>query len=74
MTKSFTAMAIIKLRDEGKLSLEAPAVKYIPELDQLNYLTNDAQPSRIVNLLTMTASFPEDNPWGDSNCTSPIRC
>jgi CubicO group peptidase (beta-lactamase class C family) len=71
MTKSFTAMAIIKLRDEGKLSLEDPAVKYIPELVKLNYLTNDAPPIRIVSLLTMTAGFPEDNPWGDRQLHEP---
>ena len=29
MTKSFTAMAVLKLRDEGKLSLDDPAEKYI---------------------------------------------
>ena len=28
MTKSFTAMAILKLRDEGKLSLEDPVSKF----------------------------------------------
>ena len=32
MTKSFTAMAILKLRDAGKLTLQDPAAKYIPEL------------------------------------------
>ena len=31
MTKSFTALAILKLRDEGKLSLEDPVSKWIPE-------------------------------------------
>ena len=30
MTKSFTAMAILKLRDEGKLSLDDPAARYVP--------------------------------------------
>ena len=65
MSKSFTAMAILKLRDEGKLSLSDPASRYIPELEQLTYLTADASPVTIFNLLTMTAGFPEDNPWGD---------
>src|SRR4029453_2277055 len=32
MTKSFTAMSILKLRDEGKLALDDPAEKYVPEL------------------------------------------
>ncbi len=65
MTKSFTAMAIMKLRDEGELSLKEPVSKYIPELAKLNYLTSDSPILDIENLLTMTAGFPEDNPWGD---------
>ncbi len=65
MSKSFTAMAILKLRDEGRLSLSDPAHKYLPELEHLIYLTADATPVSIFNLLTMTAGFPEDNPWGD---------
>ena len=32
MSKSFTAMAILKLRDEGKLKLDDPAYLYIPEM------------------------------------------
>ena len=65
MTKSFTAMAILKLRDEGKLSLEDPVQKYIPEIRKADYLTSDSPVMDIENLLTMTAGFPEDNPWGD---------
>ena len=65
MTKSFTAMAILKLRDEGKLSLSDPVSLYFPGLGDLEYPTSDATPISIYNLLTMTAGFPEDNPWGD---------
>jgi CubicO group peptidase (beta-lactamase class C family) len=65
MSKSFTAMAILKLRDEGKLRLDDPAYLYIPEMKELKYLTKDATPVTIRNLLTHTAGFPEDNPWGD---------
>lgn len=71
MTKSFTAMAIIKLRDEGKLSLNDPVSKYIPEMANLEYLTKDAPTIDIENLLTMTAGFPEDNPWGDRQLDEP---
>ncbi|HMS67120.1 MAG TPA: serine hydrolase domain-containing protein [Saprospiraceae bacterium] len=71
MTKSFTAMAIMKLRDEGKLSLSDPASKYLPEMAKLNYLTKDAPIIEIANLLTMTAGFPEDNPWGDRQLHQP---
>src|SRR5437867_12920649 len=40
MTKSFTAMAILKLRDEGKLSLDDPAERHVPELKSLAYPTS----------------------------------
>lgn len=65
MTKSITAMAILKLRDEGKLSLDDPIDKYIPEARGLKELTTDAPPITIRQLLTHNAGFPEDNPWGD---------
>jgi CubicO group peptidase (beta-lactamase class C family) len=65
MTKSFTAMAILKLRDEGKLSLEDPAAKYVPELGALVYPTSDSPTITIRHLLSHAEGFPEDNPWGD---------
>ncbi len=65
MSKSFTAMAILKLRDEGKLRLDDPIYLYIPEARNMKKLTKDAPPITIRNLLTHTAGYPEDNPWGD---------
>lgn len=65
MTKSLTAMAILKLRDEGKLRLDDPAENYIPELKTHKYLTADAPRITVRNLMTHSAGFPEDNPWGD---------
>jgi len=65
MTKSFTAMAILKLRDEGKLNLEDRADRYIPELKKIKYPTADSPPLTIRHLMTHGAGFPEDNPWGD---------
>ncbi len=65
MTKSFTAMAILKLRDEGKLSLDDPLEEYLPEAKNMDLLTTDAPKITIRDLLTHHAGFPEDNPWGD---------
>lgn len=65
MTKSFTALAILKLRDEGKLSLEDPVAKWIPEFARMELPTRDTPPLRIRHLLSHSAGFPEDNPWGD---------
>src|SRR5690606_21920509 len=65
MSKSFTCMAILKLRDEGKLQLDDPAYLYIPELKNIKYPTADAPHITIRHLMTHGAGFPEDNPWGD---------
>jgi CubicO group peptidase (beta-lactamase class C family) len=65
MTKSFTAMAILDLRDDGKLSLDEPAEKYVPELKALAYPTSDSPRITIRHLLSHSEGFPEDNPWGD---------
>ena len=65
MTKSFTAIAILKLRDEGKLSLDDPAEKYVPEMKSLVYPTSDSPRITIRHLLSHAEGFPEDNPWGD---------
>ena len=65
MTKSFTAMAVLKLRDEGKLSLDDPAERWVPELRVLKYPTTDSPRITIRHLLSHAEGFPEDNPWGD---------
>ena len=70
MTKSFTSLAILKLRDEGKLSLEDPVSKWIPEFARMEMPTRDTAPLRIRNILSHSAGFPEDNPWGDQQLSA----
>jgi CubicO group peptidase (beta-lactamase class C family) len=65
MSKSFTASAILLLRDEGRLALDDPAEKYVPELTGWPPVTPDSDRVTIRHLLTMTAGFPTDDPWGD---------
>lgn len=65
MTKSFTALCILKLRDGGKLSLDDPVERYVPELASLKYPTTDSPKLTIRHLLSHSEGFPEDNPWGD---------
>lgn len=65
MSKSFTAMAVLKLRDEGKLQLDDPVEQYIPLMRDQVYPTTDAPLITVRHLLTHGAGFPEDNPWGD---------
>jgi len=64
MTKSFTAMAILQLRDAGKLNLDDPVYLYIPELKD-QQLTQDAPAITIRDLLTHASGLPQDDPWGD---------
>ena len=64
MTKSFTAVAILQLRDEGRLSLDDPVARYLPELASLP-APEGAPELTIRHLLTHSGGFPEDNPWGD---------
>src|SRR6266478_6172279 len=70
MTKSFTALAILKLRDEGKLSLDDPVSKWLPEFARMELPTRDSAPLRIRNLLSHSSGFPEDNPWGDQQLSA----
>ncbi len=65
MSKSFTALAILQLRDAEKLNLDDPVSKYLPEMKKLRYLTTDAPEITIRHLMTHGSGFPEDNPWGD---------
>jgi CubicO group peptidase (beta-lactamase class C family) len=65
MTKSFTAATVLHLRDEGRLRLDDPIAEHVPELAGLRYPTTDSPPITVRHLLTMTAGFPTDDPWGD---------
>jgi CubicO group peptidase (beta-lactamase class C family) len=58
ITKTFTSLAILRLRDAGKLSLDDPAARYLPELGALRYPTRDAPPITIRHLLTHTSGLP----------------
>lgn len=59
MTKAFTGYSILKLRDEGKLRLDDPVSKYVPETAAW------AGGITIGDLLHHTAGFVTDDPWGD---------
>lgn len=65
MSKAFTALAILKLRDEGLVSLDATAETYLPEIRSWTYPTTDSPKITVRNLLTHSSGFVEDNPWGD---------
>lgn len=65
MTKSVTALGILALRDHGKLALDAPLATYIPQFARVKPATLDSAPVTVRHLLTHTAGFVTDDPWGD---------
>ncbi|MEA3041387.1 MAG: hypothetical protein QOC65_876 [Sphingomonadales bacterium] len=71
MTKAFTALAILRLRDEGRLSLDAPAETYVPEMRTWRYPVSDWPRIRVRDLLTHSAGFVTDDPWGDRQTPLP---
>jgi CubicO group peptidase (beta-lactamase class C family) len=71
MTKAFTALSILRLRDEGALALDAPVETYVPELRGWTYPTGDSPKIRVRDLLTHTGGFVTDDPWGDRQTPMP---
>jgi serine-type D-Ala-D-Ala carboxypeptidase/endopeptidase len=71
MTKAFTALAILRLRDRGGLRLDAPAADYVPELRGWKYPTADSPQVRVRDLLNHTGGFVSDDPWGDRQTPLP---
>src|ERR1700742_539955 len=72
MSKSFTASAVMLLRDAGALRLDDPVAQYVPELAGWVNGAEDPAPRTIRRLLTMTAGFPTDDPWGDRQQGLPL--
>lgn len=71
MTKAFTALTILKLRDEGLLRLDAPAAEYVSEMRSWEYPTDDSPQIRVRDLLNHTGGFVTDDPWGDRQTPLP---
>jgi len=65
ITKTFTAIAIMQLRDRGLLKLEDPIVNYIPELRQVYNPHGDIEQITLRHLITHTSGFRNPTwPWG----------
>ena len=65
MTKSFTAATVLLLRDEGLLHLDDAAAMHVPELQGQRPSHDGAPAITLRHLLSMSAGFPGDDPWGD---------
>ncbi|HEY4189779.1 MAG TPA: serine hydrolase domain-containing protein [Candidatus Limnocylindrales bacterium] len=72
MTKSFTATALLMLRDEGRLGLDDPVADHVPALAGWRPPTADSPPISIRQLMTMSAGLATDDPWGDRQQGLPL--
>jgi CubicO group peptidase (beta-lactamase class C family) len=64
-TKSFTAAALLALRDEGALELDEPITRFLPGFAAVPLPSADAPVPTVRMLMTMSAGLPTDDPWGD---------
>lgn len=72
ITKTFTAIAILQLRDRGLLSLDDPVVRYVPELRQVHDRFGPVSAITIRELLSHSAGFR--NPTWPWNCDETKDC
>lgn len=65
ITKTFTGIAIMQLRDRGLLKLDDPIIKYLPELKAVHNRFGDMSEITIRHLLSHSAGFRDSTwPWG----------
>ncbi len=71
ITKTLTAIAILQLRDHGRLSLDDAAVRYVPELREVHDAYGPIDAITIRHLLTHSAGFRNPTwPWDCDDSTS----
>jgi CubicO group peptidase (beta-lactamase class C family) len=74
ITKTFTAIGIMQLRDRGRLSLDDPIVKYVPELMAVHNRFGPMEAITIRQLLSHSAGFRNPTwPWGGDQPWHPYE-
>jgi CubicO group peptidase (beta-lactamase class C family) len=74
ITKTFTGVAIMQLRDRGLLKLDDPIVKYLPELSAVHNPFGDMSQITIRHLMAHTAGFRAATwPWGGEKDWRPFE-
>jgi len=74
ITKTFTGIGIMQLRDRGLLALDDPVIKYIPELRDIHDPFGDRTEITIRQLMTHSAGFRGATwPWGGSQPWHPFE-
>ncbi|MBS1806998.1 MAG: beta-lactamase family protein [Acidobacteria bacterium] len=72
ITKTFTGIAIMQLRDRGLLKLDDPIVKYVPELSAVHNRFGKMEDITIRQLMSHSAGFRNGTwPWGGNKDWHP---
>ena len=72
ITKTFTAISILQLRDRGLLTLDDPIVEYVPELREVRNPYGSMESITLRHLLSHSAGFRGSTwPWGGSEPWHP---
>jgi CubicO group peptidase (beta-lactamase class C family) len=69
ITKSFTGLAILALRDQGLLAVDDPLVRWIPEAAGLVYPTRDAHPLTLRQMLNHSSGLPRMGDFARADVT-----
>lgn len=74
ITKTFTAIGIMQLRDRGRLSLDDPVVKYLPELRAVHDPFGDVGEITLRHLMSHSGGFRDPTwPWGGNKSWHPFE-
>jgi CubicO group peptidase (beta-lactamase class C family) len=74
ITKTFTGVAILQLRDRGLLSLDDPVVKYVPELREVHNPFGDIAQVKVRHLMSHSGGFRAGTwPWGGDQAWHPFE-
>jgi CubicO group peptidase (beta-lactamase class C family) len=74
ITKTFTGIAIMQLRDRGLLALDDPAVKYLPEIRGIHNPFGDVSQITIRRLMSHSAGLRASTwPWGGDKSWHPFE-
>jgi CubicO group peptidase (beta-lactamase class C family) len=74
ITKTFTGIGLMQLRDRGRLTLDDPIVKYLPELRAIHDPFGDPGAITLKHLLSHSAGFRNPTwPWGGDQPWHPFE-
>jgi D-alanyl-D-alanine carboxypeptidase len=67
ISKTVTATAVLQLRDEGRLRLDDPAVRHVPELARIENRLGSIDDLTVRRLLMHTSGLQGEAPWQDND-------